>query len=684
MYKLISTSNGIQLSQHSLPNVCKDDVLIETIASCYSKGTESSTVNKHQKSLASKIIANREKILDLVYKRNFNELFSKLKSQQESVINLGYSATGKVLAIGENVTNINVGDTVVAVGSSANHSQYSIIPKGLCVQIGDDVNPIDASASAIGSIALNSVHLAKPMLGSNSLVIGCGLLGQFLTQFLSISGANITCIDLEDWKLEQAKIHGANSCFTLDEFMQSKHSALFDSIYIVTPSLDNSLWIKIGDVTKYNAKIVMLGAADLNCPREVFYKKHLNFIAPHSYGPGRGLYEYEIMNNDFPDIANTWDIRSNIKLFNNLLASKKVSTSFLTRHVVDKSDSKKLIDILDSSSSYSVILDWSQLKKEQVITNHVNTIGIKPSDLNYKNIAINGFSDFAKQAHIPSIKKIDELIYKGVYNRSPIRKASENTLGNNEIQSKEIGTVVISNNHGSHSSSLIEMMKLRKFVVVDKPLCTSSEELKNILNAQEKYNSYCICFMSRRYSKHTSELQQYIDNRNGPFHLDCLFQVPHKDKSDPIYHEGGRLIGEMCHHVDLAIYLFGNPVAVHFIDNEKKSDIGLRENCSMLMSFQCGSSAHIRYTSIGNSEGIKEKIKLSFDDETLEIIDFQKTDLITKFKRKTIINEFDKGFLLMWEQISNIVNNKDLDIKKIAEMSDIDLTVTKILLRDNL
>ena len=83
MYKLISTSNGIELSQHSLPNVCKDDVLIETIASCYSKGTESSTVNKHQKSLASKIIANREKILDLVYERNFNELFSKLKSQQE-------------------------------------------------------------------------------------------------------------------------------------------------------------------------------------------------------------------------------------------------------------------------------------------------------------------------------------------------------------------------------------------------------------------------------------------------------------------------------------------------------------------------------------------------------------------------------------------------------------------------
>ena len=79
------------------------------------------------------------------------------------------------------------------------------MPEGLCVKIGNKVNPLDASTVAIGCIALNSVILANPIIGSNTLVIGCGLLGQFLIQFLNISTTNVTSIDIDDWKFEQVK-----------------------------------------------------------------------------------------------------------------------------------------------------------------------------------------------------------------------------------------------------------------------------------------------------------------------------------------------------------------------------------------------------------------------------------------------------------------------------------------------
>ena len=46
MLKLVSKSSGIKLLEYSYPNIGKNDVLIETIGSCYSKGTEYSTVSR--------------------------------------------------------------------------------------------------------------------------------------------------------------------------------------------------------------------------------------------------------------------------------------------------------------------------------------------------------------------------------------------------------------------------------------------------------------------------------------------------------------------------------------------------------------------------------------------------------------------------------------------------------------
>ncbi len=684
MFKLISKSSGIELAKHSLPNISDNDVLVETIASCYSKGTESSTIKNHQKSIVSKIIGNKSKILELFSKGDFSQLLAKLNNQKLSVINLGYSASGRVLSKGKNVHDINIGDTVVVLGSSANHSQFSIVPQGLCISIGDKVDPLDASAAAIASIALNSVQLANPMIGSKALVIGCGLLGQFVTQFLSLSGISSTCVDIEDWKFAQAKEHGAESCLTLNEFINESISNKFDSIFIATPSIDIATWRSIGQSSKFSAKILMLGAADLNCPREIFYKKHLNFISPHSYGPGRGIYDFEIMNQDFPEIASTWDIRSNVRTFIKLLLSKKITTKFIDTFVMDESSDDSLINALEDNKAYSVILDWRKL--ENKTENNEAMTFKKVDDISpvYKNICIYGYSDFAKEAHIPSISNQNNLELAGVFNRSPIKEGQVDIVDAKKLSSNSIGTIVISSNHGTHATILLEMINLNKFTIVDKPLCINSDQLNQIIDAREVYNANYVCFMSRRYSEHTLHLEKYINNRTGPFHLDLNFQVPRKDVNDPIYKEGGRLVGEMCHHVDLAIFLLGKPLKISYADTDESSPISLRENASILLTFKNGSTAYIRYSSIGNLEGVKEKIKLSFDSEVLEITDFMKTVHISKKNKEVLMNKFDKGFEGMWKHLSRIISSEELDCIKIKEMSDIDILVTKILLREKI
>ena len=680
MYKLISKIDGLHLAEHSFPSIGDNDVLVQTIASCYSKGTESSTVSNHQKSVFKKIVDNQAKIISLFKKKDFSGLYKKFKSQQESSINLGYSASGKVLSKGRNVKNIQVGDIVVVIGSSANHSQFSIVPSGLCININKNVDPVQASSAAIASIALNSIQLANPFLGSKILIVGCGLIGQFLIQFLKISGTEVTCVDIDKWRFDQSQKHGATSCLTLEEFENAEITDYFDNVYIATPTLDSKTWSDIGNSSKHNAEIIMLGAADLNCPRDVFYKKHLKFLSPHSYGPGRGLYDYEILQKDFPKISKTWDLRSNIVLFCELLDKKKVSTEFLDIFKVADCSDQSLKEALDNNKSFSTILDWTNF--EDSYTGNQTVVNEKfDIDQSCQNIAVCGYSEFAKEAHIPNLIN-SRLNFLGVHNRSSLETDKYNLISKNELLSKKIGSVVISSNHGSHASYLIEMMKHKKFSIIDKPLCTSSDELERIIKEKNSTDSSFICFMSRRYSKHINILREHISNYPLPYHADFLFHVPIKESYDSIYKEGGRLIGEMCHHVDLAIYLFGKPISVFYADNEPNKDFSSRENSTILLTYPDGSTSNIRYTTIGANEGAKESIKVSFGKNNIEIINFEETNLISKNKKKNLHSKYDKGFDNMWKLISELIIENDK--KKVSEMNEIDLLVSKILLREEI
>ena len=138
----------------------------------------------------------------------------------------------------------------------------------------------------------------------------------------------------------------------------------------------------------------------------------------------------------------------------------------------------------------------------------------------------------------------------------------------------------------------------------------------------------------------------------------------------------------MCHHVDLSLYLFGEHYSITYSDNETSNNFFNRENSSILISFKNGSSCFIRYTSIGDAEGNKEKIKISFGNQSIETVDFIQTDIISNSKRQTLIKEFDKGFESMWNEINQII--KDNNESLLSYMTNLDIQVTKILLREKI
>jgi len=84
------------------------------------------------------------------------------------------------------------------------------------VHIPDGVSDDDATWTALGKIAQIGVRAAEHRMGDSVIVIGLGLVGQLVTQYVRLMGASeIIAIDPAEMRLAMAKAHGATVTLAL-------------------------------------------------------------------------------------------------------------------------------------------------------------------------------------------------------------------------------------------------------------------------------------------------------------------------------------------------------------------------------------------------------------------------------------------------------------------------------------
>ena len=123
----------------------------------------------------------------------------------------GYCAVGTVEEVGAEVENYQVGDRVA---TRSPHAQFAVINADGWVAplaVPGGVASEEAVWFGMATIAQNGVRRASHALGDSVVVIGAGLLGQLVTQYLRLSGAReIIVIDTSAPRLELAKAGGAS------------------------------------------------------------------------------------------------------------------------------------------------------------------------------------------------------------------------------------------------------------------------------------------------------------------------------------------------------------------------------------------------------------------------------------------------------------------------------------------
>jgi 2-desacetyl-2-hydroxyethyl bacteriochlorophyllide A dehydrogenase len=149
-----------------------------------------------------------------------SNLLGQLSVFQGYPVYPGYSNVGTVIAVGDKVEQSAVGQRIVSMGRHASHFTLNLSPDHVggaqyWQTVPDSVSAEEATFAVLGSVALHGVRKAGLQIGQSAVIVGAGVVGQLITQFVSLSGCHpIIALDLYSQRLEVARQSGAT--FTID------------------------------------------------------------------------------------------------------------------------------------------------------------------------------------------------------------------------------------------------------------------------------------------------------------------------------------------------------------------------------------------------------------------------------------------------------------------------------------
>ncbi|MGN6540261.1 MAG: zinc-dependent alcohol dehydrogenase, partial [Ginsengibacter sp.] len=190
------------------PVVSKGSVLIQTTRSLVSLGTERMLVEFGRSNLIQKARQQPDKVKQVLSKIKTDGMMPTLEAVFNKLgqpLPLGYCNVGKVVAVGEGVSEFKIRDRVASNGQ---HAEYVNVPQNLVAHIPENVSDDEAAFTVIGSIGLQGIRLCNPTLGETIVLTGLGLIGLLTAELLIANGCRVIGIDIDSQKLEIAKKKG--------------------------------------------------------------------------------------------------------------------------------------------------------------------------------------------------------------------------------------------------------------------------------------------------------------------------------------------------------------------------------------------------------------------------------------------------------------------------------------------
>ena len=648
-----------------LPSPSEGMVLIENHFSLISAGTERGTVKVAQANLINKARQRPDlvaQVIQNIKKEGLKATIAKVKSKLDSLKALGYSTAGTVISSMDTNGVFKPGDRVACAGVDyASHAEIVAVPQNLVVKVPDEVRFEDAAYTTLGAIAMQGIRQAETVIGEKVCVIGLGLLGQITCQLLQANGCAVFGLDLSESFVGIANKYSADKAMlrndpnlraACDNFTNG-HG--FDTVIITAATQSNDPIELAGDLCRKKGKVVVVGVVPMDIPRDPnYYRKEIDIKMSCSYGPGRYDVNYEENGQDYPYAYVRWTEQRNMETFLDLLAREYINLKPLTTHVIDIADAEKAYDIILGKVKEPHIGILLRYSENETKTRSVVTLAAgKP--LSQVNAAFIGAGSFAQSYLIPNVKASGASLDGVVTSRGITAKNVANKFGfnfcsssvNDVLGKQEVNTIFIATPHNSHAELTIQSLQAGKAVFVEKPLAINTDQLQEVIETKKKHNHPLMVGFNRRFAPVSIQVKKEFASAGEPIVMNMRINAGMIPKDNWLQQKdvgAGRIIGEMCHFIDLMQFFTGSePVRVFAECISTSNDkITPADNISIVVKFKDGSVGNLTYLANGDKGMPKELIEV-FGGSRIGVINDFRDGLIYKSGKTVKLKSSGKG-----------------------------------------
>lgn len=622
------------------PTIGATEVLVRTLSSVISPGTEKAVTSLARSSLLGKAKARPDLVRQVVAKARSNGVSSAAKaviSRLDSDTPLGYSASGIALEVGEAVSGIRPGMLVATGGAGrANHAEFQAVPGLLCTPVPEGVSAQDAAFATLGSIALHGVRLAEVGPGSKVVVVGLGLVGQLAARLLLASGCDVAGIDVAEQPLATARASGVYGLReegeeTTDAVLTWTRGRGADAVLLCASGASSEAVNRTPALCRDRAAVVVVGDVGLDIARKPFYERELSVRFARSYGPGRYERSYEEYGVDFPAGHVRWTEGRNLEAVLDLLASRRITVDDLVTHRFEIGEAGKAYQLIESGSEpyLAVQLRYPDDRVEQ------GPVRLRqPSTRSGSGVGWLGAGSFSTSVLLPAFRQAGFERFVSVASAQGLsaRKVAERfgfeqavSEPGEVIDDPAVDVVVIATPHDTHAELVLRALRAGKHVWCEKPPVLTVDEAEELTRLAGQSPGVLFIGYNRRWSPALAAVKDHLGEASP---RTVVYRVAAGElPGDHWYHDrrqGGRLRGEMCHFVDTCCALTGSAPEVVSAVAGSTGELGLADDVGLLIRHRDGSVSTVSYCASSPAGAGKERVEVLAGDRHAVIEDYRR------------------------------------------------------------
>jgi predicted dehydrogenase/threonine dehydrogenase-like Zn-dependent dehydrogenase len=618
----------VQVLDVPRPVISPTQVLVRTEASVISAGTERAVTALARSSLLAKARARPDLVRQVVRKAQVEGIAATAKAVRGRLatdVPLGYSAAGVVVEVGDAVDGISVGQLVATGGAGqANHAEFQAVPGLLCAVVPDPVPPQDAAFATLASIPLHALRLSGAGPGAKVLVLGLGLVGQLAARLAMASGCDVAGIDPDGFARDTAAAAGVLALdesgeATTDQVLRWSRGRGADTVLVCAADRSSRPMSRAPALCRDRATVVAVGDVGMPASRAPFYQREITVLFARSYGPGRYEPSYESWGVDYPAGQVRWTEGRNQEAVLDLLASGRLAVSDLVTHSFGIGQADAAFRLLEERTEPYLAISLTYPDASKPDAQAPIRLRPSPAGRSVPGVGWIGAGAFSAGTLLPAFREAGFERFVAVATASGVsaRRAAERHGFEKAvcgaaavIDDPEVGAVVIATPHGVHAELARAALSAGRDVWCEKPLALTVEDLDEVEKAWRGSGRQLALGFNRRWAPAVQAAQRALAEAQAPKVI--VYRIAAGKVPDGHWYldrrQGGRLLGEVCHFVDLAQALAGADIedAVSVLSGDPAHG---NDGFAVALRFADGSVASIAYGSAPPVSG-KERVEV--------------------------------------------------------------------------